>query len=138
MSLTHVVLAFFLNSPHRKDAETWTGAPVEFHFANILSPWNRRALVAGGFGIATSERRIIAEVAPVFTHHLSRGGSTYEADNMAGTSHYEPDPDPETAGKSFTDDESTVSHVGPVVSTDTPFFHLDLTSAVRAAEQAVS
>ncbi|KAJ3558108.1 hypothetical protein NM688_g1116 [Phlebia brevispora] len=34
----------------RTEIERWTNHPVEFHFATVLSPWIRRALVAGGFG----------------------------------------------------------------------------------------
>lgn len=34
----------------RKEVEKWADAPVEFHFSGILSPWVRRALIAGGFG----------------------------------------------------------------------------------------
>lgn len=44
--------------------ERYTGAPIEFHFANILSPWIRRALLAGGFGTGSSLGHV-TEVAPV-------------------------------------------------------------------------
>jgi len=107
---------------YRKEAEAWAHAPVEFHFANILSPWIRRALVAGGFGLAHPERNIPTEVAPVFTHYLSQGSGVIG------------ETEPRT--KNVSDEESqTGSHVAPIISTDTPFFHLDLLSAVRAAEE---
>ncbi|KAF8514080.1 sulfate transporter family-domain-containing protein, partial [Gautieria morchelliformis] len=119
----------------RKEAEAWADGTVEFHFANILSPWIRRALIAGRFGVANSERTIPMEVAPVFTHHLSRGGDGgFDADK----------PDAEVAnassgsGKALDDAESslgsTTGRVAPIMSTDTPFFHFDLVSAVRSAE----
>jgi len=112
----------------RKEAESWAHAPVEFHFANILSPWIRRALIAGGFGLANPERNIPTEVAPVFTHYLSQS-------QVKSPGGFEEGGDA-VRRKSVSDEESQVSsHVAPVISTDTPFFHLDLLSAVRAAEE---
>ncbi|KAF8507347.1 sulfate transporter family-domain-containing protein [Hysterangium stoloniferum] len=108
----------------RKEAERWANGPVEFHFANILSPWIRRALLAGGFGTANVDGNFITEVAPVFTHHLTQRKNVY--DREAGE---------EIVQKTLDEEESTTSHVAPIVSTDTPFFHFDLTSAVQAAEQ---
>ncbi|TRM58068.1 sulfate permease [Schizophyllum amplum] len=51
----------------RNEIERWTDAPVEFHFASILSPWIRRALVAGGFGFVANAHDAgrSHEVAPV-------------------------------------------------------------------------
>ncbi|KAF8582670.1 sulfate permease [Ramaria rubella] len=114
----------------RKEAEVWADGPVEFHFANILSPWVRRALIAGGFGIANSERTYTREVAPVFTHHLSGTGSRDTGDKQ------ENDIEAGSSGKDADDVESTSSRVAPILSTDTPFFHFDLLSAVRSAEEA--
>ncbi|CAO1623438.1 unnamed protein product [Parajaminaea phylloscopi] len=51
--------------------ERYTGSAIEFHFANILSPWIRRALLAGGFGTGSSRGRV-TEIAPVVPR---RGGS---------------------------------------------------------------
>lgn len=48
----------------RTAVELWADAKVEFHFANILSPWIRRGLLAGGFGTGTASRHV-TEVAPV-------------------------------------------------------------------------
>ncbi|EPQ31389.1 uncharacterized protein PFL1_00724 [Pseudozyma flocculosa PF-1] len=48
----------------RAAVERWADAKVEFHFANILSPWIRRGLLAGGFGTGLASRHI-TEVAPV-------------------------------------------------------------------------
>lgn len=85
--------------------------------------------------MANSERAVTVEVAPVFTHHLSRGGDgCFDADKP------ETDFDiiPSTSGKAFDDAASNhtsiPSKVAPIISTDTPFFHFDLVSAVRSAE----
>ncbi|TKY86276.1 hypothetical protein EX895_005101 [Sporisorium graminicola] len=48
----------------RTAVERYADAKVEFHFANILSPWIRRGLLAGGFGVGFPSRRI-TEIAPV-------------------------------------------------------------------------
>ncbi len=42
---------------------------TQFHFATILSPWIRRALVAGGFGVGTLSTRMHEEIAPVTRYH---------------------------------------------------------------------
>ncbi|WFD33427.1 hypothetical protein MCUN1_000240 [Malassezia cuniculi] len=46
--------------------ERYRGGPVQFHFAHLLSPWIRRALLAGGFGTGTVSRHIteVASVVP--------------------------------------------------------------------------
>lgn len=96
------------------------------------------------------------EVAPVFTHHLSKGNGCYDADKLEPTDlAIEPtdigvgkafDEPPGIglgkapgigSGKAFDDlEDGTTTRVVPVMSTDTPFFHLDLVSAVRIAEDA--
>lgn len=48
----------------RSALDRYADAPVEYHFANILSPWIRRALLAGGFGTG-STRGLVTEIAPV-------------------------------------------------------------------------
>ena len=48
----------------RTAVERYADAKVEFHFANILSPWIRRGLLAGGFGVGFPSKRI-TEIAPV-------------------------------------------------------------------------
>ncbi|SPO27255.1 probable Sulfate permease [Ustilago trichophora] len=48
----------------RTAVERYADAKVEFHFANILSPWIRRGLLAGGFGLGFPSKRI-TEIAPV-------------------------------------------------------------------------
>lgn len=54
----------------RSALERYADGPIEFHFANILSPWIRRALLAGGFGTGNTSGRIV-EVAPVVSSGLS-------------------------------------------------------------------
>ncbi|KAK4057854.1 Sulfate permease 2 [Microbotryomycetes sp. JL221] len=56
----------------RRFLERYAGGPVVFHFASILSPWIKRALLAGGFGrgIAPDERPLeIAAIVPAGTEH---------------------------------------------------------------------
>lgn len=56
----------------RRVLERYSGGPVIFYFASILSPWVKRALLAGGFGrgISPDERPLeIAAVVPAGTEH---------------------------------------------------------------------
>ena len=74
----------------------------------------------------------------MFTHHLSRGEGGYDADKPNS----DVDHEPSGSGKVLDDAESNIgsissSRVAPILSTDTPFFHFDLLSAVRSAEGAV-
>ncbi|TFY76919.1 hypothetical protein EWM64_g7091 [Hericium alpestre] len=55
----------------RNEIERWTDRPVEFHFATILSPWIRRALVAGGFGTGRGASANLREIAPVYAYRDS-------------------------------------------------------------------
>ncbi|EJF62428.1 sulfate permease [Dichomitus squalens LYAD-421 SS1] len=102
----------------RNEVERWADKPVEFHFATILSPWIRRALIAGGFGIGTPSSRVPIEIAPVVPY---RGGRTEFSERHKA-------PDLEAI------EETTKETESPIVPQDTPFFHFDLTAAVRAAE----
>lgn len=49
----------------RSTVERYTSSPVEFHFANILSPWIRRGLLAGGFGTGSALHQL-TEIASAF------------------------------------------------------------------------
>ncbi|KIY67713.1 sulfate permease [Cylindrobasidium torrendii FP15055 ss-10] len=111
----------------RNEIERWTDGPVEFHFATILSPWIRRALVAGGFGVGTSER-LHHEIAPVVPYR----------DGRSSDANYEETTDDLESGKDLkrVDSASSVPGHEPVLATETPFFHLDLHAAVRAAERS--
>jgi len=118
----------------RDELERWVDGPVEFHFATVLSPWIRRALIAGGFGtgdpIYTSNVREVAAVVPY------RGGQrdkTAEdgrrSDLESGSYDKRPSRSRETAV--YGEDGTAL------VPLDTPFFHFDLVGAVRAAESGV-
>ncbi|EIW60605.1 sulfate permease [Trametes versicolor FP-101664 SS1] len=106
----------------RNEVERWADKNVEFHFATILSPWIRRALVAGGFGTGAPSSSSPAEIAPVVPY---RGGRrTLPEKNKAS--------DIEAV------EEIAEETEGPIVPQDTPFFHFDLISAVHAAERGLS
>lgn len=49
----------------RKEVEKWADRPIEFHFTGILSPWIRRALIAGGFGRGINRQDANGQIAPV-------------------------------------------------------------------------
>lgn len=101
----------------------------QFHFATILSPWIRRALIAGGFGGGSPSSSFPTEIAQVVPY----------GDVSGPSSELEPEkPDLEHYGNEI--------HVTPVAGSasglpaapigveNTPFFHFDVVSAVRAAE----
>jgi solute carrier family 26 (sodium-independent sulfate anion transporter), member 11 len=97
----------------------------KFHFAGVTSAWNRRALIAAGFGYGSATPEIHVEVTSA--GHFREEKSTGDAVD---------DPEsPRTPYKSksaFSTDPTTNEE--PLISTDTPFFHIDLTAAVRATE----
>lgn len=131
----------------RKELEKHADGPVEFHFANILSPWVRRALIAGGFGIGEFDTRRAREVAPVVpARYEAFGGAASESQgNELHARHPHPQADieaaPASGGKGEFDagsvDSATLDAV-PLLDSDTPFFHIDLASAVRSAEMSVA
>nr|XP_031857822.1 uncharacterized protein CI109_006765 [Kwoniella shandongensis]KAA5524894.1 hypothetical protein CI109_006765 [Kwoniella shandongensis] len=59
----------------RVGAEKWADGPVEFHFCGILSPWIRRALIAGGFGTGNIRAGTALEVAPAVIENLENAAS---------------------------------------------------------------
>jgi len=118
----------------RNELERWADHPVEFHFASILSPWIRRALVAGGFGVGTSSSRIPHEIAAVVPY---RDGLADR--QLTDLREIREEADDIEKGNSTDSDiiNSTSTEFVFPLSTDTPFFHLDLESAVRAAESGL-
>ncbi|KAJ7349479.1 sulfate permease [Mycena albidolilacea] len=116
----------------RNEVERWADHPVEFHFATLLSPWIRRALVAGGFGTGTPSSQVPREIAQVVPYRELQSGSAPEVYRLEGES------DVETGDKiskvPHSPDPSSPEGFAPVIEEDTPFFHLDLAAAVRAAE----
>jgi solute carrier family 26 (sodium-independent sulfate anion transporter), member 11 len=130
----------------RQQLDRYADRQVEFHFAQILSPWIKRALVAGGFGTGNPSHRVleVASVVPV-------------TDALPADSHDEEDfqrrrrkslslKDEENSDiqeirnrageQAVSRQQSEDSEVLPVVETNYPFFHLDLDDAVRSAERA--
>ncbi|KAG6889735.1 hypothetical protein C0995_015033 [Termitomyces sp. Mi166 len=115
----------------RSTVERWADHPVEFHFATVLSPWVRRALIAGGFGLGISSSTIPLDLASVVPYGEST--TNFVAIQDVNLAH-----DLESG-------DVKKSHSGPelqseselVISKDTPFFHIDLISAVRAAESGI-
>jgi len=119
----------------RAEIEKWANGPVEFHFAQILSPWIRRALIAGGFGIGRARHAVVDEVAPVVPpqhQQIFRNDEEEFIDTLSkreaqqqGPRHLERYP------------ESQDSSLQPILNTSAPFFHIDLASAVKSAEAGV-
>ncbi|KAG5639597.1 hypothetical protein H0H81_010799 [Sphagnurus paluster] len=110
----------------RREVEKWADHPVEFHFATVLSPWIRRALTAGGFGLGIPASRFPPDLAAIVPYRdgrsdLSEQGMEFIDDIESGDTK-----------KSQSDSE-----LEPLISEDTPFFHIDLLSAVRAAESGI-
>ncbi|KAI0085464.1 sulfate permease [Irpex rosettiformis] len=136
----------------KNEVERWADRPVEFHFASILSPWIRRSLVAAGFGMSSSDHNVHVrpEVAPVTRYHdeyiADPQHCTEDANNVQPRLAQDPEAIVETptpsSSRSSSDYTVNSMEVGdkidggraPLVQPSTPFFHFDLTAAVRAAE----
>jgi solute carrier family 26 (sodium-independent sulfate anion transporter), member 11 len=131
----------------RQQLERYADRQLEFHFAQILSPWIKRALVAGGFGIGNPTHRVIevASVVPVTgiespNHHGDEDFARRRQKTLGVKPLDSPDFDierlPDRPKNPATGKPSEDSEVLPVVETNYPFFHLDLDDAVRSAEKA--
>ena len=141
----------------RREVEKWADQSVEFHFAAVLAPWTRRALIAGGFGYGSIRHSRPNEVAPVLPpvdalSPADRAQREVEAQEARGYPASRPaqqrqdrvelaeqeesaqsspyGSDLEAGKRSLA--ESSVSSEAPILSTDTPFFHLDLASAIAS------
>ncbi|KIK59669.1 hypothetical protein GYMLUDRAFT_261679 [Collybiopsis luxurians FD-317 M1] len=125
----------------RNEIERWADHPVEFHFASVLSPWIRRALVAGGFGLGSSSSSVPYEIAAVVPYRDGLG------DRPLSDLRQSPREEAEDIEKGLSSskgkesinsvEKSVESGLEPLLSLETPFFHLDLESAVRAAESSL-
>ncbi|KAK4687853.1 solute carrier family 26 (sodium-independent sulfate anion transporter), member 11, partial [Tremellales sp. Uapishka_1] len=139
----------------RNEVEKWADAPVAFHFAGILSPWIRRALIAGGFGREAVRHRTALEVAPVVPQDDSLAPRDRERREEERAASY-PEAGPSSDSASYTDEEKSrdskyapqelESGAGPrrrnsgdsqvtldtLLDKATPFFHFDLADAVHA------
>lgn len=113
----------------RNEIERWTDRPVDWHFCTILSPWIRRALVAGGFGVGTPTSKIPQEIAPVVPYRDGLG----EADSRD----LRPLEDDVEGGIKKEISRASSASCAPLLPSETPFFHLDLQAAVRAAESGL-
>jgi len=111
----------------RTEVEKWADHAVEFHFATILSPWIRRALLAGGFGLGVSASRTPRDLAAVVPYRDGR------SDIYTSGVELREDVEVGDVKKSA----SQIDEYEPIVSENTPFFHVDLQSAVRAAESGI-
>lgn len=88
--------------------------------------------MAGGFGIGHSHSKAPRDLASIVPY---RDGTSFEDDvNDQRTSS-----DLESGDKkqSPSSSETRDTDLEPLVATDTPFFHVDLSAAVRAAESGV-
>jgi solute carrier family 26 (sodium-independent sulfate anion transporter), member 11 len=103
---------------------------TQFHFATILSPWIRRALIAGGFGIGDSFYKIPHEIAPVVSY---RDEMKDDRDSVP-----QADGDLEGSGLKKASSSAKAQTSTTLFAPETPFFHLDLTAAVHAAELSLA
>ncbi|KAK0503038.1 sulfate transporter family-domain-containing protein [Armillaria luteobubalina] len=119
----------------RNEVERWADRSVDFHFATVLSPWIRRALVAGGFGVGSPSFKIPQEIAAVVPYRNDLGARNMSDPCDEGTK------DIETGNrKGFVSTfiQQVPTGFAPLLPLETPFFHFDLAAAVRAAENAAS
>jgi solute carrier family 26 (sodium-independent sulfate anion transporter), member 11 len=116
----------------RREAEKWVDHPIEFHFAPILSPWIHRALVAGGFGIGHSHAKAPRDLAAIVPY---RDGTSFEDGSDAPRT--SSDLEIGDMKQSPVSTETRDTNLEPLMATDTPFFHVDLAAAVKAAESGV-
>lgn len=115
---------------------------------NCLSPWIRRALIAGGFGCGQPAHPLAKELAPLSgLHDDANALIEYGVISRSETGSVEKKrADDEEAQvrqvEVMVDEPGTLSPVpslsgvdglGSLVSVKTPFIHFDLTAAVRAA-----
>jgi len=102
---------------------------VEYHFASIMSPWIKRALVAGGFGAGTPAHHIVEVVSAVSTMDVETSNAGEKFQHSRRTSDVE-------AMDGIEQCSSVHRKILPIIPTNYPFFHLDLDHAVRSAERA--
>ena len=105
--------------------------PRQFHFANIHRADVHNVLVAGGFGTPPPPLRptffppeplVLRETVPVNVNYGGYRNGTAESVPRGGT--YSDSPSDQ--GRGYAQE--------PIISESTPFFHVDLIAAVRAAE----
>ncbi|RPA73444.1 sulfate permease [Ascobolus immersus RN42] len=148
----------------RRQINKYADREVEFHFANIISPWVRRSLLAGGFGTGAPMQEI-TEVAAVVPQReglhitdsradidaepstLARvrkyvGNTDYKDKRFQHSEHYDLSPYEERG--EMKEKEKSISsgssvgeeNWGAIVATDTPFFHIDIPDLSRMGVDA--
>ena len=133
----------------RQQLDRYADREVEYHFAQIMSPWIKRALVAGGFGTGHPAHRVVevASVVPItgvedpdthgeenFQRRRRKSFTVKDVENGEDVIEQIPDTVQELPWQRRKGSEE--SEVSPLVPTNYPFFHLDLDDAVRSAEKA--
>ena len=87
-----------------------------------------RALIAGGFGTGIPSHQVPTEIAAVVPYH-----------DISGASHKAPEKATDIEERAVPELRSVgSSSSAPINLQDTPFFHLDIVEAVRAAEGTVA
>ncbi|BFZ59354.1 Sulfate permease 2 [Saitoella coloradoensis] len=141
----------------RKQLSKYADRSVEFHFANILSPWIKRALIAAGFGDVVTQRiKEVASAVPQPDARTAREADEEEISQIvdvgssSGTSYSQLGvemKDLEKSGGVGTNEKGRgrgsvggtssqrTSEDGSVVIVRYPFFHIDLDDAVYAASR---
>lgn len=95
---------------------------VEWHFANVLNPWTRRALTSAGFGRAAAGARAVFSVAEV-------GGGQGTEDQSELPNRHDEEIGEAAAEATAT---NTAGRRVAILSTDYPAFHLTVDQAVAA------
>jgi len=108
-----------------------TSLPRQFHFANIHRADVHNVLVAAGFGVPAPlphptffppEPLVLHETVPVKVNYGRYRSGAAELSRRSGTY------------SDSTPDQAQGYAQEPIISESTPFFHVDLVAAVRAAE----
>ncbi|KAI8319880.1 sulfate permease [Martensiomyces pterosporus] len=111
----------------RKQLDRHASLSVSWHFAGVKSPWTRRALIAGGFGSSDSATRTVFSVANV--------GVSQDRDKpVVHAAHVDEEGSVESSGQKLAITESVDTLPLPILSTNHPFFHIDLDEALKATE----
>jgi len=100
----------------RNQLNRYADREVEFHFANLLSPWVRRALLAGGFGRGHAPQDLV-EIAPSVP---TPDALDVEMTREHRRRHIKLDEE-----EHLTQQEAEEIHAA-MVPTETPFFHHDI------------
>ena len=137
--------------------EKWADRRVDFHFCGILSPWTRRALVAGGFGQGKRRDGTNLEIAPVVKHggdvsspQTNMRDRSYEASGSNTPVNDEDSESYKQEKKSQDSSETDLEagrgveatagsgrnsqHTVPLILDACPMFHIDLSDALASID----